>query len=110
MAQVYFRMGELVGIYFFKAVRRRTVIDHFGLTPDAGILWRNYACRCNRNRFRSLFAAASNFSPGDVNRADSGEIPSTNLFVSLSVSALTDRFLQQIKKLRFQAGKLNTIL
>src|SRR6185436_16119930 len=102
MSQVNFCMGKLFGRHFLKSIRSRTVINHLGLTPDAGVLRGDNAARSNRHSLGSLLASAHDLRLSYILGADAREIASRNLVASLSIASLTDRPLQQFAELFFQ--------
>src|SRR5262245_59658747 len=108
MAQELIAARKLVLRYFVDAVWSRTVVDHFGLSPDVRVDWRYMITSHGRNALGSLLTAADSFAPPVS--ADLHVITRPEVRFRFAVTTLAHRLNHQLVELRFEGRQLDSIL
>src|SRR5258707_14614196 len=93
-----------------QTIGSRTVVDHFGLRPDAGALRRLTVLSDDRSALRSLFAAAGKRDCREIDCSNPCEITRGSFFAGLPVAAIGNRPRQKIRELVLQLRELDAIL
>src|SRR6185295_19567703 len=102
MTQINFRVRKLLGMNLDQAIGSGTVVDHFGLRPDARALRRLTVLADDRSILGSLFAATCKRGCREIDCANPCEITGGSLFAGLPVASIDNRPGQEIQELVLQ--------
>src|SRR5258706_12584457 len=95
MTQINFRVRKLFWMNLNQAIGSWTVVDHFGLSPDARTLLRFTILAYHLGSFRSLFTTTRQRECREIVCSDPCKIPSGSILLGLPIATRGNRLGQQ---------------
>src|SRR5258708_32525457 len=102
MTQINFRVRKLFWMNLNQAIGSWTVVDHFGLSPDARTLRRFTILAYHRGSFRSLFTTTRHRDCREIDCSDPRKIPSGSVLFGLPIATVGNRLGQNTQELALQ--------